>query len=218
MRLTATAAVVLALALPMAGQGQHNDDPDKNVQGSGTLPSGWQARLDQPTAKMSDLSFRTMGAGFHSTTGPAAIFYRPSDVAKGNFEVKATFTQTKPAAHREAYGLFIGGQNLDAPNQQYTYFEVAQTGEFLLKRRMGAQTPTVVNWTANPAVTKPDAAGKYTNTLSIVAGPTSVSFRVNGTEVATQPRSAVAVDGIAGLRVNHNLDVHIEGFGVERNK
>ena len=216
MRIPTTVALVLALGISAGAQ--QSDDPDKAAAGSGALPAGWQARLDSSNARLADLSFRTMGTGLHSTTGPAAILYRTTAVGKGNFEVKAAFTQTKLSGHREAFGLFIGGQNLQAANQQYTYFEIGQTGEFILKRRNGAQTPTVVDWTANPAVTKPDATGKYTNRLSIVAGPTTVSFRINDKEVANQPRSAVDVDGIAGLRINHSLDLHIEGFAVTPGK
>lgn len=212
MKIPTTLALVLALSIPVGAQ--QADDPDKAAAGTGTLPAGWQARLDSPNARLTDLSFRTMGTGLHSTTGPAAILDRTTAVGRGNFEVKAAFTQTKLGGHREAFGLFVGGQDLQAAGQQYTYFVVAQTGEFLLKRRNGAQTPTLVDWTASPVVAKPDAAGKYTNTLSIVAGPTTVSFRINDKGVASQPRSAVDVDGIAGLRVNHNLDLHIEGFAV----
>ena len=34
-------------------------------------------------------------------------------------------------------------------------------------------------------------------------------FLVNGTEVTSQPRSAVDTDGITGLRITHLLDLHI---------
>lgn len=47
------------------------------------------------------------------------------------------------------------------------------------------------------------------NMLAVEVGSSQVRFLVNGTEVATQPRSAVDTAGITGLRVNHLLDVHI---------
>ncbi len=41
-------------------------------------------------------------------------------------------------------------------------------------------------------------------------------FLVNGVEVAKLPRVAqLNTDGVVGLRINHNLDVHVSGFGVE---
>jgi hypothetical protein len=33
--------------------------------------------------------------------------------------------------------------------------------------------------------------------------------------VNSQPASAVDAAGIAGLRINHNLNVHVDGFGVK---
>ena len=218
MRIVSVAAAVLALSMPLAGQapgGRMKADPDIKAAGGAALPAGWQARLDESYAKIENLKFVTMGTGFHSTTGPAAIFYQPTTTAKGNYQVKATFTQTKLSAHPEAFGLFIGGANLQGDGQKYTYFEVRQDGQFLIKRRIGAQTPTIRDWTDNKAVTKPDAKGKYTNTLSIVVGKDTVKFLINGTEVASQPRNAVDAEGIAGLRINHNLDVHIDGFAVQ---
>ena len=53
------------------------------------------------------------------------------------------------------------------------------------------------------------------------ADATQVHFLVNGTEVHALPRSVIdsgpehsGSAGIAGIRVNHNLDVHIDGFAV----
>jgi hypothetical protein len=39
---------------------------------------------------------------------------------------------------------------------------------------------------------------------------------VNGKEVYATEAKAMALDGIVGIRQNHNLDVHIEGFDVHR--
>ena len=60
-----------------------------------------------------------------------------------------------------------------------------------------------------------DGAGKATNALTVEVGADKVRFLVNGTEVASQPRSQVDTNGIAGLRINHNLNVQVEGFGVK---
>jgi len=39
---------------------------------------------------------------------------------------------------------------------------------------------------------------------------------VNGKEVASRPASQVDTNGMAGLRVNNNLDVQVAGFTLER--
>jgi hypothetical protein len=43
-----------------------------------------------------------------------------------------------------------------------------------------------------------------------------VSYVVNGTVVHSAPRKGVTTDGIVGFRVNHQLDVAVDGFEVQR--
>ena len=100
-------------------------------------------------------------------------------------------------------------------NQKYTYFLIRQDGKYLIKKRAGAATPTITNWTDSAAVKKADATGKMANELSIKVAADKVSFLVNGTEVGSAPLADVDASGIAGFRVNHNLNVHVEGFSVK---
>ncbi len=185
--------------------------PVVDAQEGGNEADGWEARPDQEGDINDVLHFRTMGDGVHATTSGRgfAIFYRPGDMSSGDFTVSATFTQVERSGHANAYGLFWGGSNLQADNQQYSYFMLRQGGEYLIKKRMGDDLPTLVDWTANDAVNDLDAEGRSTNTLAVEVGSDTVRFLVNGTEVATQPRSAVDSDGMAGLRVTHLLNVHI---------
>jgi hypothetical protein len=212
--LTTTLAALGASVL-LAQAPQRHDDPDKMVQGGGKLPAGWQARLDNASAKIDAVKFEPSGGGFHVTSGPAGIYYKPDQKATGTYETHASFTQLEPAAHPEAYGLFIGGADLQGENQKYTYFLIRQDGKFLIKRRDGAATPNVMTWTEHSAIKKADASGKMTNALSIDVGADKVRFLVNGTEVASQPKAQVDPTGVAGLRINHNLNVQVEGFGVK---
>jgi hypothetical protein len=48
-----------------------------------------------------------------------------------------------------------------------------------------------------------------------VAGDT-VSYVVNGRVVHSLARNAVTTEGIVGFRVNHQLDVAVEGFELQR--
>ena len=190
-------------------------DHDKMVQGGGKLPAGWQARLDNAGASLEGVKLEAAGGGLHVTSGPAGIYYKPDQKATGSYETHATFTQLEPAAHPEAYGLIVGGADLQGENQKYTYFLVRQDGKFLIKRRDGASTPNVMSWTENAAIKKADASGKMTNTLSVEVGADKVRFLINGTEVASEPRAQIDTNGITGLRINHNLNVQVEGFGVK---
>jgi hypothetical protein len=194
-------------------------DPDKAAKQTAPSPAGWSVRLDRPNAKREDIAFVTMGKGMHVTSGPAAIYWPAGDGASGAYTVSATITQTKAPSHPEAFGLFIGGKDLDQPGQQYLYFLVRGDGKYMVKHRAGPDVHTVTDWTDSPAVAKQDANGKATNALSVVVSATAVTFKANGKDVASMPKSALkafSVDGIAGLRVNHNLDVHIGDFAVTK--
>ncbi len=209
-------SIALAFAIPLAIQAQAND-PDKKVSDGGVKVAGWEARLDKADAKVADLKFVSMGPGFHVTSGPAAIYFNPANAAKGNYTVKASLTQTKAPTHREAYGVFIGGDDLKGDKQSYLYVVVAGTGEYTIKHRAGSQTHTVVDWTASPALKKADEAGKATNEIAIEVG-SDVRVLLNGSEVFKQPKDKVmgSLDGVVGLRVNHNLDVHVGSFSVTK--
>lgn len=190
-----------ALALPLAAQ----------AQSGGVQADGWETRLDRGGDPNDVLHFMTMGDGVHAqTAGPGgAIFWEPSSTAEGNYTISASFTQMEPSGHPNAYGLFFGGSDLSGEDQRYSYFVIRQDGQFLIKKRMGSNTPDVVSWTRHDSINQLDAQGSSTNVLSVEVGSSDVRFLVNGTEVSTQPRSAVDTDGTTGLRVTHLLNVHI---------
>ena len=195
----------VALALPLAAQ-----QPDAKPAGKPSVPDGWQARLDRANADAAAVEFSAMPPGWHVTSGPAAIYWNAKDNAKAPYEASTSIVLMRPSAHAEAYGLFIGGNNLDGDAQRYTYFLVRQDGKYLIKHRAGAETHTVVDWTAHPAVKAPEGQGSATNALAVRVTADSVHFLVNGQQVNVFPRSAIAdAEGQVGLRINHNLDVHV---------
>lgn len=214
-------AFVLGLALLtpplMAQSASGKEDPDKPVEGGGSLPAGWSARPDKE-GQAANIKFVTMEPGYHLTLGPATILYREKDNARGPFHTLAKFSQTKKLKHSEGYGLFMGGQSLSGKDQKYTYFLVRDDGSYLIKRREGEKTTEVSKgWTKHPAV-KSDPEGKPTNLLEIDAkqNPKKIDFKVNGQTVHSTPATDISVKGIVGLRVNHNLDVHIEDFDLHQ--
>jgi hypothetical protein len=60
----------------------------------------------------------------------------------------------------------------------------------------------------------------FTENLSfLVAGDAAtkkLKFSVNGKQVAELDAPGGSVAGIVGIRMNHNLDVHVDGFAVHK--
>jgi len=216
MRVRYTALIFAALAVSAAAQHQH--DPDTSVKG-GKLPAGWQARLDNGATTIEGVALAEDKGALTFTTGPAGIYYKPSMKGSGNYQVSGTFSQLKPSAHPEAYGLFIGGTDLDKPTQRYTYFLVRQDGKFLIKSRDGSNTKPVVDWTLAAPMKDADPAKqgfKTSNELAVRVQADTVSFLIGGKEVKSLPRAQVTTDGVAGIRVNHNLNVQVAGFDLKK--
>jgi hypothetical protein len=207
----------LLIAVPVAAQSD-SGHADHAVTGGGNLPAGWSARPDEE-GDLKSIKFVTMEPGYHLTLGPATILYREVDRTDGPFHTLATFHQMKKLEHAEGYGLLFGGQALTGKDQRYTYFLVRDDGTYLIKRREGEKTTQITKgWTAHPAVKKSDAQGKTSNLLEIDAkqNPRRVDFKVNEKTVYTAEAKNLDLKGIVGLRANHNLDIHIEGFAVHK--
>jgi len=186
-------------------------------------PQGWKMRVDRSTSASDpdaagDIKFVTSGAGFHATNPKAAVYWNPSDTASGTYTLKGTFTLMKPSGHANYYGLVFGGSGLEGAEQKYLYFVVAQNGTWLIKSRDGDSTSVVAPKTPNDAVKKPDESGKSTNALEVRVGADKVEFVVNGVVVHSEPKSGAMAktDGIYGIRINHQLEVQVDGFKVSK--
>ncbi|HEX9692217.1 MAG TPA: hypothetical protein VGA22_08970 [Gemmatimonadales bacterium] len=179
-------------------------------------PAGWEFRFDQPGTPDSAVSFVTMEPGWHLTTGPRLILYDPSMRAEGTYQVQGTI-HLFPGPPQEAFGVFIGGANLQGTDQTYTYFVIRGDGHFLIKQRRGTSTPTIHPWTKHGAIVLV-ATGTQSvrNVLAVDVGADSIAFYINGALAARIPKDGVQTSGIVGLRVNHRLNLHIEELTVTR--
>jgi hypothetical protein len=146
------------------------------------------------------------------------VYWNPANTAAGAYTLKGTFTLMKPSGHINYYGLVFGGSALEGPQQSYLYFVVAQNGTWLIKSRDGEATSTLAPKTPNDAVKTPDASGKSTNALEVRVGADKIDFVVNGAIVHTAPKSGAMVktDGTYGIRVNHLLEVQVDGLAVSK--
>ncbi len=182
-------------------------------------PEDWQVRFDEPGASEDQLEmFVSMPPGWHVTSGPAAIYWDPEMEASGEYRIEMEVFLFEPhGMMREAFGFFTGGLGLDGADIEYTYFLIRDGGEFIVKRREGADAPTVLPWTGHEAILGWADRGDGTtakNILAAEADADEVRFFVNDAQVAVLPRAEVAMDGIYGFRVNHMLNLHISRLEV----
>jgi hypothetical protein len=206
-RILTVAMLVMFAVLPLVAQ----------------APQGWKVRADR-SASATDpdaagtIKFATSGSGFHATNPQAAVFWNPANTATGNYSLKGSFTLMKPSGHTNYYGLVFGGSDLEGPKQSYLYFLVAQDGTWIVKRRDGDAATRDVAKAANAAVKKPDTSGKSTNALEVRVSPDKIEYLVNGTLVTTTPKTGdtAKTDGLYGIRVNHLLEVQVDGLSVAK--
>ncbi|MEX2468020.1 MAG: hypothetical protein WD995_14005 [Gemmatimonadota bacterium] len=181
-------------------------------------PEDWKVRFDQPGATEAQLEmFVAMPPGWHVTSGPAGIYWDPAATASGTFRIEMEVYLFDPGQRREAFGLFVGGRDLEGPQQAYTYFLIRNGGQFIVKKRAGTDAPTIEPWTAHDAILSyadrgEDASVK--NVLAVEANERTVRFLVNGQEVWEGDRQDLAIDGLYGFRVNHGLNLHISRLDV----
>jgi hypothetical protein len=192
-------------------------DTNKTAGGAG-LPAGYLGRVDDANTSIADARYTKQGDVWDVTTGPQVshIMWAPGDTARGNFTVSSRFQQVAAPSHREAYGIFVGGSNLDQPTQKYSYFVVGGTGEYLINTRDGTKVTKIRDWTTSASVPKQDASGKADSKLAIRVAGDSVHFMVNDTQVAVLPKSRFPTDGIAGIRIGHNLHLQVQPISISR--
>lgn len=215
------AVFLLAVSpLTLLAQPDPNHAEDQNMK----TPGDWMVRTDRPVEGLVvgadqdsvDIFFVNMTPGWHVTTGPAAILYHPDTRARGQYRLEAKIHLFDPGERLEAFGVFFGGRNLDGDDIRYDYFLLRNSGEFLVKNRRGEATNVISDWSASDHIATfgPDTEGSVENTLAVEVGDEDVGFYVNGEEVARLALSAVQTAGMAGLRVNHALNLHVESLSV----
>lgn len=230
--------VTVALAVTVLASGAHArlQDPDRVVPGGGITGAGWQGNVIDAGAlkqgrSITDSKFVAAGSTITINAGPAGIFWNPAHTATGDFTVKATFAETnylKHSNHPHPYGVFIGGTDLNTPKASLLYCSAYGNGTAIFRGfaptapngwfRLGGNRPV-----ANDAIRKAGDDATVTQEIAINVRGGNVECVVNGTAVATHPVADVvgdgklaSIDGIAGIRVGHNLDVVVTGFGVTK--
>ena len=231
MRRTMISALAMAavLVIPRVSAAQADTEQSRKVAGGGIAAAGWQGKIDAKEEKagrvLADSKLSAEGKGFKVTTGPAVTYWNPSNMAKGDYTVMATFNEEKYMSlndHPHPYGIMIGGNDLGTDNQSYLYCAAYGSGTFIV-RGMGP-APFQVNGRgeANAAVHKAAGPGQpVSQTISVSVKGDKVSCSINGTEVASYEKSALvaagklkSTDGVYGIRFAHNTEATVTNFMV----
>lgn len=214
-------SVLLAILCSSFALAQNRPDPNVPQGENLQVPEGWEVRLDRDMNDViigsdpdsADIYFVNMTPGWHITTGPAGIYYHPENVAAGSYEVSTVLHLFDPGdRNREAYGIFMGGKDLENDDQAYHYFLIRNTGEFLIKERMGNETAVIQNWTASDLInvyTADTEDSSVKNELRATVSGSNIKFFINDSEVAMVSADNYSTDGLYGLRVNHSINLHI---------
>jgi len=177
---------------------------------------------------VNDASLDAKGSDIEIHTGPAMLYWNDKDKASGDYTVSATFTEPKFMSsmdHPHPYGVFIGGNELDSDNASALYCAAYGSGTFIV-RGFGPATFAEGGRRPTPSEAVHKAAGKgesVEQTISMSVKGDNVSCSINGTVVATYPKSEVvgagkltSTDGFAGIRVAHNVDVNVKDFKITK--
>ena len=221
----ATAALVL---VPQDSQAQ-DSEKSMAVKG-GILVKGWMGKVDAKEAKaglsVDSAKFFSMAKDLHATTGPAITYWNPEMKGKGDYVVKATFTEREYMGlnnHPHPYGVVLAGNDMGTDAESYLYCAAYGNGNFIV-RGMGP-APFQMNGPRggmSDAVHKAEAKGKpVTQEIALQVKGDKVSCIINGTEVASYSKADLvtagklkSTDGVVGFRMGHNTDADIAGFSI----
>jgi hypothetical protein len=208
-------------------------DASRAVADGGIKVAGWQGKIDPNEAKrggkLEGAKLEKVGSDLHVTTGPAVAYWSPSNVAKGNYTVKATFTEDKFMGlnnHPHPYGVFIAGNDMGTDKQSYLYCTAYGDGRFIVRGFSGDSTFQLNGrGEANPAIHKASGVGAaVTQEIALSVKGDKIECAVNGQTVGTYDKSAVvgankltSTDGVYGIRFGHNTEAVVKGLALTKN-
>lgn len=204
-RLQTRAALLSLLAIAGAGSVGARQFP---------APAGWKWITDSDARIVTSLDppegswlFGTMAPGWHITTRPGVILFEPAYSARGRFVVESE-SFLFPGESTAGFGLFVGGRDLEW-KPSYVAFVIRRDGSAAIESVDAGRVTPLHPWTKAPAVAAGAVAGDVKNVLRVEAEATAVTFLVNGQKVAEVPRDGTRFDGMVGLRVGENLNLHV---------
>lgn len=227
--LLALAAVAAGLTMTDSAEAQ---DESRKVAGGGIQVQGWQGMIDPSEAArgqvLENAKLAKSGDVLEVTTGPAVVYWHPSNKATGNYTVKATFNEAKFQNlnnHPHPYGIFIAGNDMGTGQQSYLYCTAYGNGRFIV-RGFGADTTFRLNGRGeeHSAIHKAAGPGQpVTQEIALSVKEDKIECAINGTVVgsynkadAVGARKLKSTDGVYGIRFGHNTEATVTGLAVTK--
>lgn len=224
-------AVLTGLLVASASVAGAQDESRVVAQG-GIKISGWQGTVDPNEAKrgqkLENAKLEKAGSDLRVTTGPAVAYWNPSNVATGNYTVKATFTEENYMGlndHPHPYGIIIGGNDMGTPRESYLYCMAYGNGRFIV-RGISGDTTFRANGRGEEHAVVSKAAGKgasVTQEIAVSVKGDKVECAINGQVVGSYDKASLvgekklrSTDGVYGIRFGHNTDAVVKGLSVTK--
>jgi hypothetical protein len=226
------AACAVALLVAGGAPRAQQDDPDRTIAGGGVTVKGWQGKTDPAGSTsnkqgltINDAKFAPEGDGFRVTTGAAGLYWNPANAGKGDYSVRATFTEARQTYnHPHPFGVFIAGSQLETDHPNALYCAAYRNGNYLVRGFSHGKPFQVI-----PKVAPHEAVKKAGGPDEQVVQDVALQVRgdrvecvINGAVVWSGSRADVvgegrlaSTDGIAGIRVSHNSDALVTNFSVK---
>jgi hypothetical protein len=224
---------VVVAGLLIASSAAAAQDASRAVAGGGIKVAGWQGKIDpgeaKSGAKLDGAKLEKVGDDLHVTTGPAVAYWNPTNVASGNYTVKATFTEEKYMGlnnHPHPYGVFIAGSDMGSDTQSYLYCTAYGDGRFIVRGFSGDSTFRLNGrGEPNAAINKASGVGaSVTQEIALSVKGDKIECAINGQVVGSYDKSAAvganklkSTDGVYGIRFGHNTDAVVKGLTLTKN-
>jgi len=181
-----------------------------------TSAAGWRVRPDDVGKDASRVMVRAMPPGWHITSGPTSLLFDPTRRASGVYRARADISLFHPDSDTAPFGVFVGGRKLEASDPSYLEFLIRNDGRYRIGRRREGCKMELRAWTPHASIVRFDgSAPSVRNVLTVEVGAHRVDFVINGADVASYPIGDLETDGLVGLRVSRNLDLHVSELEVE---
>jgi hypothetical protein len=215
-------AAVLIYAFPAA------QEAERKIAGGGVTVKGWKGRVDSGNRQgltITDSKLSPEGGGMRIMTGAAGIYWSDANMGKGDYTVRATFTEPKQTInHAHPYGVFIGGKGLETDTPQALYCAAYRNGNFIVRGFSGGKTFGMVQKPmAHEAIKKAETPEtQVVQEVAMSVKGDAIQCAVNGTVVWSSTKADVtgagkldSTDGVTGIRVSHNSDAIVNNFAVK---